>query len=82
LPTINRIGLEDSSYKIRKKITNCLLNEGFTECIQYSLVNDSSENSIKIINPLLKDCSTQSVSLLPNLINLIKQNISQDNSIL
>jgi phenylalanyl-tRNA synthetase beta chain len=82
LPTLNRIGLEDSSYKIRKKITNCLLNEGFTECIQYSLVNDSSENSIKLINPLLKDCSTLRISLLPNLINLIRQNITQDNSIL
>jgi len=82
LPTLNRIGLEDSSYKIRKKITNCLLNEGFTESIQYSLVNDSYENSIKIINPLLKDCSTLRISLLPNLINLVRQNISQDNSIL
>lgn len=82
LPTLNRIGLEDSSYKIRKKITNCLLNEGFTESIQYSLVNDSYENSIKIINPLLKDCSTLRISLLPNLVNLVRQNISQDNSIL
>jgi phenylalanyl-tRNA synthetase beta chain len=81
LPTINRIGLEDSSYRIRKKITNCLLNEGFTECIQYSLVNDSTENSIKLINPLLKDCSTLRISLLANLINLIRQNISQNNSI-
>jgi phenylalanyl-tRNA synthetase beta chain len=82
LPTINRIGLEDSSYKIRKKITNCLLNEGFTECIQYSLINDLSENAIKLINPLLKDCSTLRTSLLPNLLSLINQNINQDNSIL
>lgn len=82
LPRINRIGLEDSSYKIRKKIINCLINEGFTESIQYSLVNDSNQKSIKLINPLLKDCSTLRISLLPNLINLIKQNISQTNSIL
>jgi len=82
LPSINRIGLEDSSYKIRKKLTNCFLNEGFTEFIQYSLVNEFSENSIKLINPLLKDCSTLRISLLPNLISLISQNLNQANSII
>lgn len=82
LPTLTRIGLEDSSYRIRKKITNCLLNEGFSEFFQYSLVNESNEKSIKLINPLLKDCSTLRISLLPNLISLISQNVNQDNSII
>lgn len=82
LPTLNRIGLEDSSYKIRKKITNCLLNEGFSEFFQYSLVNELTEKSIKLINPLLKDCSTLRISLLPKLINLISQNGNQDNSVI
>lgn len=82
LPEINRIGLEDSSYRIRKKLINCFLNDGFTEFIQYSLVNESSENSIKLINPLLKDCSILRISLLPNLINLILQNINQANAVI
>lgn len=78
LPSIERVGREDLSYQIRKKLTNCFINEGFNEIIQYSLVNDS-KNSIKLINPLIKDCSTLRTSLLPNLIDLISENIKQSN---
>jgi len=78
LPSIERIGREDLSYQLRKKLTNCFINEGFNEIIQYSLINDSN-NSIKLINPLIKDCSTLRTSLLPNLIDLITENIKQSN---
>ena len=39
LPALFQIGKEDFSYQIRKKITSCLLSEGFNEVINYSLVN-------------------------------------------
>jgi phenylalanyl-tRNA synthetase beta chain len=79
LPSIDRIGMEDSSYQIRKKLINCFLNEGFNEIIQYSLINDSNENNIKLVNPLVKDCSTLRTTLLPKLIELITENIKQSN---
>jgi phenylalanyl-tRNA synthetase beta chain len=82
LPALNKIGVYDNNYQIRQKLTNCFLNEGLTEFIQYSLVNDISRNSIKLINPLLKDCSILRSSLLPNLIRLVSQNINQANSII
>ena len=46
-------------YKIRKKITTCLLNLGLNEFIHYSLVNQTTvlNNEIKFINPLLSDYS-------------------------
>jgi phenylalanyl-tRNA synthetase beta subunit len=42
-----------------KKITSSLLNLGFNELIHYSLVNETTflDNEIKLINPLLSDCS-------------------------
>jgi phenylalanyl-tRNA synthetase beta chain len=81
LPKINTIGIEDSSYQTRKKITSCLLNLGFTELINYSLVSKTTflENEIKLINPLLSDCSNLRLSLLPNLIKTVQENLKQGN---
>jgi phenylalanyl-tRNA synthetase beta chain len=81
LPKINTIGIEDTSYQTRKKITSCLLNLGFTELIHYSLVNKRTflDNDIKLINPLLSDCSNLRLSLLPNLIKTVQENLKQAN---
>jgi phenylalanyl-tRNA synthetase beta chain len=81
LPNIKRIGIEDYSYQTRKRITSCLLNLGFTELIHYSLVNQTTflNNPIKLINPLLTDCSNLRSSLLPNLLKTIQENLKQGN---
>ena len=81
LPKISTIGNEDSHYKIRKKITSCLLNLGLNECIHYSLVNPRTflNNEIELINPLLADCSNLRISLLPNLIKTVQENFKQKN---
>jgi len=81
LPKIKIIGKEDPSYKTRKKITSCLLNLGFNELIHYSLVNEKTflNNDVKLINPLLSDCSNLRSSLLPNLIKTVQDNIKQGN---
>ena len=82
LPKIKTIGNEDSSYKARKKITSCLLNLGFNELIHYSLVNETTflNNEIRLINPLLSDCSNLRSSLLPNLVMTVQENLNQGNS--
>jgi phenylalanyl-tRNA synthetase beta chain len=84
LPKIKTIGIEDSHYKTRKKITSCLLNLGFNELIHYSLVDEKTfiHNEIQLINPLLSDCSSLRVSLLPNLIKTLHENLKQKNSYL
>lgn len=81
LPKIYTIGNEDSTYKIRKKITICLLNLGLNEFIHYSLVNQTTvlNNEIELINPLLSDYSSLRVSLLPNLIKTVQENFKQKN---
>jgi len=81
LPKIKTIGIEDYSYQTRKRITSCLLNLGFTELIHYSLVNQTTflNNPIKLINPLLTDCSNLRSSLLPNLLKTIQENLKQGN---
>lgn len=81
LPKIKTIGIEDSSYKSRKKITSCLLSLGFNELIHYSLVNETTivANEIKLLNPLLSDCSNLRSTLLPNLIKSLEQNLKQGN---
>jgi phenylalanyl-tRNA synthetase beta chain len=81
LPKIKTIGIEDSSYQTRKKITACLLNAGFNELIHYSLVNETTfiNNDIKLFNPLLNDCSSLRSSLLPNLLTTVTENLKQGN---
>jgi phenylalanyl-tRNA synthetase beta chain len=82
LPKIKNIGKEDLSYKTRKKITSSLLHLGFSELINYSLVNETTftKNDVKIINPLLSDYSNLRSSLLPNLIKTVQENLKQGNS--
>ena len=84
LPKLKKIGKEDISYKIRKKITSCLLNLGFNELIHYSLVSKNTfvDNKIKIINPLVSDYSSLRISLLPNLIKTLQENLKQGNLII
>ena len=81
LPGIRAIGKEDSNYKIRKKITTSLLNLGLNELIHFSLVNHKTflTNEINVVNPLLNDCSTLRLSLLPNLIKTVHINFNQKN---
>lgn len=81
LPKIKTIGIEDSTYTTRKKITACLLNLGFNELIHYSLVNQKTflDNKIKLINPLVSDYSSLRSSLLPNLIKTVQENLKQKN---
>ena len=82
LPKIQRIGLEDPSYKTRKKLSSYFLNLGFNELIHYSLVGnqDLPQMPLKLINPLLMDSSNLRTSLLPSLIKTIKENLNQGNS--
>ena len=84
LPKLNKIGIEDISYKTRKKITSCLLNLGLNELTHYSLVNQTTfiENEIKLINPLLSECANLRSSLIPNLIKTVEDNFKQGNSII
>lgn len=84
LPKIKQIGSEDSTYKIRKKITSCLLNLGFNELIHYSLVTQTTflTNQVELINPLLSDCSNLRSSLLPSLIKTTQENLKQKNTII
>ena len=83
LPKVKEIGIEDYSYKIRKKMTSCFLNLGFNELIHYSLINNNDKiylnHQIKLINPLLIDCSNLRSSLLPNLLKTVKENLKQGN---
>ena len=81
LPQIKTIGITDLNYKTRKKVSSCLLNLGFNELIHYSLVNEITfiKNEIQLINPLLSDCSHLTISLLPNLIKTLQENIKQKN---
>lgn len=81
LPAIKKIGKKDLSYQTRKKLTNCLINLGLNELIQYSLVNEKEyiENRIELINPLVKDYANLRSSLLPNLLKSIQKNINQGN---
>lgn len=81
LPKIKTIGNEDSNYKIRKKVTTCLLNLGFNELIHYSLVNEKTFllNEIQLINPIVSDYASLRSSLLPNLIKTLQENLKQKN---
>jgi len=82
LPQLKCVGVEDTSYKARKKLTQILLNIGLTECVHYSLVNleRQSENMVTLINPLLSEYSNLRLSLLPNLIQTLKNNLNQGNT--
>lgn len=81
LPKLTAIGIEDSNYKTRKKITSCLLNLGLNELIHYSLVSEKTfiSNEVQLINPLVADYSALRVSLLPNLIRTLQENLKQKN---
>jgi phenylalanyl-tRNA synthetase beta chain len=84
LPSLQEIGTEDFTYQIRKKLTLCLISSGLNELIQYSLVPEITylKNEIKLINPLVTDYSNLRISLLPNLLNAVEENIKKNNSIL
>lgn len=81
LPTIHQIGEEDFSYQARKKMTACLINLGFTELIQYSLIKptNSIKNEIQLINPLVQEYSTLRTSLIPSLIKTAENNRKKSN---
>lgn len=81
LPNIKEIGTEDIDYQTRKKLTSCLVNLGFNELIQYSLVPSETyiTNEISLINPLVKDYSNLRSSLLPNLLKTVSENVKKGN---
>jgi phenylalanyl-tRNA synthetase beta chain len=81
LPNIQQIGTEDIDYQTRKKLTSCLVNLGFNELIQYSLVSSETDinNEIPLINPLVKDYSNLRSSLLPNLLKTVSENVKKGN---
>ena len=83
LPRIKTIGKKDLSYQTQKKLTNCLINLGLNEVIQYSLVDKKEciENEIELINPLVRDYANLRSSLLPNLLKSIQKNINQGNPV-
>ena len=84
LPKLSNIGIEDISYKTRKRITVCLLNLGLNELIHYSLVNEITllTNEIKLVNPLVSEYANLRSSLLPSLIKTVQENLQQSNSII
>lgn len=84
LPVIKNIGKKDLSYQTQKKLTNCLINLGLNELIQYSLVNEKEfiKNEIKLINPLVRDYANLRSTLLPNLLKSIQKNNKQGKLIL
>lgn len=84
VPPIKNVGKKDLSYQTRRKLTNCLINLGLNELIQYSLVNEKEyiHNEIELINPLVQDYANLRSSLLPNLIKSIQKNLNQGNPIL
>ena len=82
LPKINKVGQEDFSYKIRKRFIQCFLNEGLNELLHYSLVKNNDFSTLKIINPLLSDCSGLRITLLPNLLKTVSNNLKQSNLVL
>ena len=81
LPSIPKVGIEDFSYQTRKKLTTCFLSEGLNELMQYSLVKEPEDKSqrIKLVNPLISDCSTLRTSLLPAIMETISKNSKQGN---
>ena len=86
LPKITKIGTEDLSYQTRKKITSCLLNLGLNELIHYSLVGKNqltnNQTAIHLINPLLSDYKNLRTSLLPTLVETVKENLKQSNRVI
>lgn len=79
LPKLKKVGWKDFSYEIRKKITCHFLNEGLNELINYSFVKENNINSIQLLNPLLIDSKNLRNSLLPNIIQTIKEINKQTN---
>ena len=81
LPSVKTIGLKDFSYQTRKKLTTCFLSEGLSELMQYSLVKEEPylQNSVKLINPLISDCSILRTSLLPSILSTLSDNVKQGN---
>lgn len=79
----------ERSMTIEDSIRNFLVNTGFLEVINYSFVSSSSltpfdhkekEHITKIMNPLTEDQSVMRPSLIPSLINNLKQNINYRNN--
>ena len=49
--------------------------------MQYSLVKEEPylQNSVKLINPLISDCSILRTSLLPSILSTLSDNVKQGN---
>lgn len=86
LPKLKHIGAIDTSYGIRKKLTNGFLNMGLTEFVHYSLVNAKIKTQklhrISLVNPLLSEYSSLRTTILPSLIQTLTTNLKQGNLLL
>ena len=77
LPKIKKLGNPDLSYQFRNKLTSCFLSSGMNELMNYSLISQTSNNSIQLNNPLTTDYSNLRESLLPKIINNYNYNFKQ-----
>nr|YP_009497632.1 phenylalanine-tRNA ligase beta subunit [Astrosyne radiata]AWT40345.1 phenylalanine-tRNA ligase beta subunit [Astrosyne radiata] len=88
VPTIEKIGKKDKSFEIKKKVVLSYINFGFTELIHYSLENKNNSyqfpfhHIIRLRNPLTFEYSNLRVSLIPNLLKTVKNNLRYNNSML
>lgn len=81
IPKIQKIGKYDLHYKLRKKITSILLNNGLNEVTTYSLSKQTiTRNKFRLCNPLVENYSTLRNTLLPGLLEIVVNNKNQGNS--
>ncbi len=92
-PTLPNIEISanstSSSEVVRTRISECLISNGFLEVINYSFDDPdiislfSSNDSIKILNPITKDGTTLRTSIIPSLLKNIKLNLNhQENDVM
>ncbi|MBL0732201.1 MAG: phenylalanine--tRNA ligase subunit beta [Desulfosarcina sp.] len=74
----------------KKQIKNFMAGLGFSECINYSFINnrsaarlnlepdDARYNMLKLLNPLTKDHAVMRSSLIPGLLETMRRNITRN----
>jgi phenylalanyl-tRNA synthetase beta chain len=80
LPISKKIGKLSKHEILKREFRNNLLNLGFTEIYNYSLISENLNNPT-IINPLITDYSSLRSNFLPQLLKTLEKNISQGNKI-
>jgi phenylalanyl-tRNA synthetase beta chain len=80
LPNFQRLGKLSRYETIKRKLRNSLINLGFIEVYNYSLISGNS-NTPNIINPLITEYSSLRNNFVLQLLKTIEKNISQSNKI-